>query len=228
MRLYHFLKAEHALDDIKNKRIKISLIPDLNDPFEINSVPLPTAEHRKIWRSFVQDFGKRFGVICFCRKWDNPLLWSHYAEKHYGVCLGFDVTPYELADSIRYRKSMLPFTLDTSHKTGGLGENEMRQILMTKYSDWKYEDEVRILAKLEKSELDSTGLNKQFYFANFGQELQLREVIVGVRSKVTKNELENVLEEYQENVTLIKERLAFNSFRVIRNKKGFITYRQVE
>ena len=31
------------------------------------------------------------GVLCFSRGWHNPLLWSHYGDKHRGVCLGFDV-----------------------------------------------------------------------------------------------------------------------------------------
>ena len=35
MRLYHFLSAENALDDLTNRRIKLSQIDDLNNPFEL-------------------------------------------------------------------------------------------------------------------------------------------------------------------------------------------------
>jgi hypothetical protein len=35
MRVYHFLPANFALDDIEKRRIKISEIDQLNDPFEL-------------------------------------------------------------------------------------------------------------------------------------------------------------------------------------------------
>lgn len=35
MRVYHFLPGVHALADIEKKRIKISEIDQLNDPFEL-------------------------------------------------------------------------------------------------------------------------------------------------------------------------------------------------
>ncbi len=35
MRVYHFLPTVHALDDIEKKRIRISEIDQLNDPFEL-------------------------------------------------------------------------------------------------------------------------------------------------------------------------------------------------
>ena len=37
MRLYHFLKACHAVDDVEKKRVKISLWMDVNDPWELNA-----------------------------------------------------------------------------------------------------------------------------------------------------------------------------------------------
>ena len=125
MRLYHFLSAEYALDDIKKQRIKISLIPDLNYPFEINPINLSTPKQRQLWGGFVRDLGKKFGVVCMSKKWNNPLLWSHYADKHYGLCLGFDLLDFSLIQNIDYRKSKLNFILDLNHPTGGLGEKEM-------------------------------------------------------------------------------------------------------
>jgi Protein of unknown function (DUF2971) len=222
MRLYHFLKAEHALDDIRKKRIKISLIPDLNDPFEINSIRQPTLKHRSIWTNFINDLGKRFGVICFSKEWDNPLLWSHYADKHYGICLGFETTS-KLAEKVKYRKSKLPYELNLDHPTGGLGDEEMQEILITKYAGWIYEDEMRVLAKLESSEPHPDDPTKFLYFADFSSELQLREVIVGVRSKVKKEEVESALVDYDNRVKIKKARLAFNSFRVVQNLKGFVS-----
>ena len=35
MRTYHFLSGDHALDDISKRRLKLSEIDKLNDPFEL-------------------------------------------------------------------------------------------------------------------------------------------------------------------------------------------------
>ena len=35
MLVYHLLTAEHALNDIENRRIKIAEIDQLNDPFDL-------------------------------------------------------------------------------------------------------------------------------------------------------------------------------------------------
>ena len=225
MRLYHFLNAEHALDDIRKKRIKISLIPDLNDPFELWTIPLPASQHRKVWQATVQDIGKKFGVICLSRKWSNPLLWSHYAHKHFGICLGFDVDD-ELIKDVIYRKSKLTWPLDVKKPNGGLNQVQMQKILYTKFSDWRYEDEVRVMANLNDPEPCACpdNPNRLCYFSDFNSKFQLKEVIVGIRSKVTKVEIQKSLKDYQHHVKIVKARLAFNTFSVVPNKKGFLIY----
>lgn len=40
MRVYHFIKLEHGLDSLRDKRLKISLIDKLNDPFELLALKL--------------------------------------------------------------------------------------------------------------------------------------------------------------------------------------------
>ncbi|MDX1915959.1 MAG: DUF2971 domain-containing protein [Methylophilus sp.] len=221
MRLYHFLNAKYALDDIKKKRIKISLIPDLNDPFELWTINLPNPEHRRLWKSTVEELSKSFGVICLSRKWNNPLLWSHYADKHFGICLGFDVND-QLIKEINYRKSKLPVCLDLKKPKGGLNQEQMQEILYTKFSDWGYEDEVRVVVKLSTPEINSEDPSKSLYFSDFSSQFNLKEVIVGVRSDVSKVQIENALQDAKySNVQILKARLAFKSFRVVPNLSGF-------
>ena len=87
-------------------------------------------------------------------------------------------------------------------------------LLFTKFVDWRYEHEARIFTTLQ--ERDSSGL----YFGEFNQQLVLREVIVGPLSKVTKRDLRDALGG-DDAVTLTKSRLAFNTFEVVRDKRGF-------
>ena len=35
MRVYHFISAEYALDDLRKRRLKVSFLEDMNDPFEL-------------------------------------------------------------------------------------------------------------------------------------------------------------------------------------------------
>src|SRR6266446_5545165 len=91
MRVYHFLPALHALEDIEKKRIKISEIDQLIDPFELWCVSQEDKKLRPALRKYKKEMSERFGMICFSKQWHNPLLWSHYADKHRGMCLGFDV-----------------------------------------------------------------------------------------------------------------------------------------
>lgn len=92
----------------------------------------------------------------------------------------------------------------------------MKQLLYTKYSHWKYEEEVRALTTLEEQDPE-TGL----YFSNFSEELLLKEVIVGACSKLSKESLQNTLGDLNSTVTINKARLAFKTFKVVsqRNKK---------
>ena len=46
VRLYHFLPAEFALDDIEKRRIKVAEIDQLNDPFELSCAALDNKDLR--------------------------------------------------------------------------------------------------------------------------------------------------------------------------------------
>ena len=91
MRVYHFLPANFALDDIEKHRIKISEIDQLNDPFELWCVSQKDKRLRIGLQRYKEEMSKRYGMLCFSRHWHNPVLWSHYADKHalwhsYRIC----------------------------------------------------------------------------------------------------------------------------------------------
>jgi len=83
MRAYHFTSAIHALDDLKNNRLKIATIDDLNDPFELLGMDLRDKEARATFRSWRDDMASDYGFLCFSRGWRNK--WSKpagYRGKH--------------------------------------------------------------------------------------------------------------------------------------------------
>ena len=68
------------------------------------------------------------GLICFSRTWSNPLLWGHYAEKHTGIALGFDV-PDQLLSQVLYTSQRVRIDVDSKTKRPKLDEALVNQQL---------------------------------------------------------------------------------------------------
>jgi hypothetical protein len=186
MRVYHFLSAQYTLKTLYEHRIKISTFSDLNDPFELWPFRLDSADAQKRFAKIREQFSERIGLVCFSRNWDNLLLWSHYGDKHKGICLGFDI-PDDLLITVRYVSERLcPPQCEE-----GI-ESAAAEYYCIKFKQWGYEDEVRFCANLDKSE---GGL----YFYDFrenDQHIQLREVILGHRCSLEERAIERALSNY--------------------------------
>lgn len=215
MRVYHFLSAQHALDDLKRRRLKIAQLDDLNDPFELLGVELSDRGQRRAFSDLKKTLSEKYGVICFSKSWSNPVLWSHYTEKHRGICLGFDVSEH-LLQPATYSGRRIVLDIKKGLSSGQLNEDLMKKLLNTKYSDWKYEDEVRVFLRLEERD-NLTGM----YFKEFCEDIVLKQIILGARCRVTKTELNAYINRYDSSIKVIKARLAFKSFRIVENKAAF-------
>jgi hypothetical protein len=104
------------------------------------------------FKSVVEQFSKlmtnanheQYRVYCLSSQPDSPLMWSHYTDKHRGVCLEFscDNGVFGSAMKINYMEKypQLDFT-------DPKGDNLLP--LIAKSGAWCYEDEYRVVA-LEK------------------------------------------------------------------------------
>lgn len=216
MRLYHFLPSKYALSDLRNRHFKIARVAELNDPFELVAVDSSDPTQRTILRGWKNTFQNKWGILCFCKTWRNPVIWSHYADKHKGMCLGFDVKDKFLLP-IRYTASRLDIDIVHLHDRGALNVNLMNKLLRTKFIDWKYEKEVRVSVRLQDRD---TITGKYFY--NFSNDLQLAEVIAGPLCSVPKDEILDALSSPDASVRIIKARLAFKTFKLVKNQKDFV------
>lgn len=204
MILYHFLNADYGLKGIKKRRLKISRIMELNDPFEFFGVDRSDPNFRQALNTTKKQMSKNHGILCFSETWTNPVLWGHYADKHRGICLGFEVPRY-IPGKINYVDSPLarPAKLDLCF---------MKKLLHTKFLHWQYEKEYRIWVSLEEK-------NGDLYYAKFSDvEITLTHVIIGLESSVTRSEVSDALGDLADSVEISKAREDFKSFKVIRNK----------
>lgn len=213
MRLYHFLNAQHGLDNIKHRRLKIARINELNDPFEFASVTFGDKSIRDAFRKMKREMHEQRGLLCFSTKWNNPVMWSHYADKHKGLCLGFDVADQSVGP-VSYSGRRLAVELEQLKSPRELPVDYVTKLLFTKYTHWKYENEYRAFVTLEEKDND-TGL----YFAEFSDQMTLKQVIVGAESSVSRQQLSEALGSELQHVEKIKARLAFKSFSVVRQRK---------
>ena len=130
-------------------------------------------------------FGKliceRWGIYCLTPIPTSTLMWSHYAKNHTGICLEYSLENNKLfpnACKVEYRTeypSLSPVTL-----------KDHRQLLLTKSADWSYEEEFRLLARLQSGPFDSHPLGPVFRAVDGFLPLppvSLTSVIVGCENK---------------------------------------------
>jgi len=100
-------------------------------------------EGQSIREYFDAEFEK-IGLFCMSIKPNNILMWSHYANYHYGYCLQFEaseLTPFfGEAQPVKYKKNYP--VVDCINMSN---EAQVDLVFLTKYRQWAYEREFRII-----------------------------------------------------------------------------------
>jgi hypothetical protein len=213
MIVYHFVNQSFGLKDIRERRLKISGLLDLNDPFDFLAAEAPTKFDRRLLRGWLRHMAKSTGVICFSRSWQNPVQWAHYGDRHRGLCLGFEI-PSDSLTQVRYVESRpawpaapQPWPIEEQRRL-------VDQLLSTKFSHWSYEDEYRLFTSRVSPEADGT------HYLDFSGTLRLSKVIVGARCPLARAELAQELGDLADTVEVFKARPAFKSFKMVRQQNA--------
>ena len=130
------------LKDFKMANDSRNIIIDLIDKNAIENIK----------RYILDQFKKMFeiegeendiGVLCFSKKHDNILMWSHYADKHKGIVLSFDTSKEPLihARAVEYPvdNELYKFSIEKPF------DKILVESLFRKAIDWRYEAEVRYI-----------------------------------------------------------------------------------
>jgi hypothetical protein len=207
MRLYKFLDKKFALRALHQRRLKIARLTGLNDPFEMLPFDYSDRVSRLAVEMMLPELDERAGWICFSRSWANPVVWAHYADQHRGICLGYDV-PDDFCQAIIYVEGRKPFP-DLMAMTEPDRLAVVNAMLFTKFADWRYEDEIRVTVKLDQ-ETKTNGL----FFKDFGDDLKLAEIIVGIRSQTCRREIDAALEQASE-ANIMRAQAASDCFAIV-------------
>ena len=103
---------------------------------------------------------EQVGVVCFSKQLDNKLMWSHYAKKHTGLCLTYEIpSEFILNNSppllgwseVKYGNEEIKNFFITLNPNNGADEFKsfikplVITIISTKSEVWSYEQEFRIV-----------------------------------------------------------------------------------
>jgi hypothetical protein len=206
VRLYKFLPLQFAIADLALRRLKVARLADLNDPFEFYAARIHDRQTGETLPDVKSEVDSRTGLLCFSRDWQNPVLWSHYADRHRGMSLGFDVRDEDvrLVDYTADR-------LDLPERADGIvAEDIVDRLIVTKYEDWGYEQEARVLVPFDRL-VHEGGV----WFREFDARLVLREVRLGARCTLSLDQARRLVEPFDGRVPVLRTRLAWKSFRIV-------------
>lgn len=209
LRVYHLTTADHAISNIALGRLKVARFSDLNDPFELLAANFRERQVRKVVRDFKSTYDSHTGLLCFSADWLSPVLWSHYAQKHRGVCLGFNVKRSRL-QKVRYKDKRLLVELGDEGHPLAMDKKLQKLLLCTKYRHWRYEQEYRIFVKLEDAQREG-----RLHFCAMDGDLQLAEVILGPQCDLPLAEIRELTTSRHPNAITYQSRPAFKFFSIV-------------
>ncbi|MEC8325583.1 MAG: DUF2971 domain-containing protein [Pseudomonadota bacterium] len=126
-----------------------------------------TDEKKRVIESYLTIQIEKMGICSLSQTRKNQLMWAHYADEHKGFCIGFDEAilkntsdrfhsclveyssdlPYKgVIERIKYYSNApagLPIEYQNSPHS--IAADILSSISGTKYTNWKYEKEVRLL-----------------------------------------------------------------------------------
>lgn len=204
---YYFSSAEFAISSVALRRTKVARFSDLNDPFELLAINAKHSGTRYVLNSWKVEIDAQKGMLCFSSDWTNPVLWSHYANKHRGICLGFWLRR-DRAIRVQYQERRL------SHESigilGKLSEDTKNVLLCTKYVHWEYEKEIRMLIDIEKTTQEGN-----LSFCAFDTDIVLKEIILGPQCLIDLHSIRYFVDTLFSGVVVYKARLADKHFGVV-------------
>ena len=203
---YFFIKINNFMNKMgqqilnENKKDYNNFISELKTDFR-NSFNTDLLSEllsmRKDWNTSIDEYK----ILCLSKSNKNILMWSHYAQKHNGIVLGFDFNKdkaiYKRLQPVKYDKE-LKITKDffnrlfkylindainselpekniiNEDKFANIFFKHLLEYFFIKNNVWNYEEEYRLVIK-----------NNQEDFLDFNDN-SLKEIIFGI--KVTKEE----------------------------------------
>jgi hypothetical protein len=222
MLIYRYLSLEYGIRSLQEKRLRVGRLNDLNDPYDCSphmiKVPeIAGGENKHFDVGYLAGFSVHFGILCFSATISDPVIWSHYADSHKGIALGFDYPDPRKEDvlKIHYDNNRKVFNYPEieeikSHDPVEAMRHLIHEGFTVKAKSWEYESEYRRFVLLEHC--TPVGLN---YFYDLPIE-KLKKIVIGVRSPIAKEDIELTLRKssYPDGASITKAEIDLCEYRI--------------
>jgi len=211
-RIYKYLNQDDTFRTLSNSTIFLQTPNKFNDPYDcyeglvnferfieklISSMNISKPKGNSVLAKRLVDeqFRDKIGISCFSKKFNNLLMWSHYADKHKGACIGFDLDVGSI-NSIKGSRVKGAVNYDRKYEPADFAGDEetwIRNWLLTKAKDWKYEKEVRLICPNQNGVIEiETYMIKEVIFGSQADELFKKKVKEIVKRKDYNLEFSNL------------------------------------
>ncbi len=154
---------------------------------------------------------REFGICSFAGNCSNIVMWSHYANSHLGFCVTFQIPSIESFIDGTFSQSKIIIELDKVNYQTDFpnfdaydlrhSDDFIRLPLITKSSDWAYENEYRLIS-----------LNKNNIAISFQDNL-IESIILGCRiSPKHEEEILSVIRGKNNGIKVLKAKTQSLSF----------------
>ena len=160
--LYRYLDSAAALRTIESRAFKVGRLRDFNDPFEwrmgiTGIIPEGEVVAQTCMEGFIDDVNGWMGIICLSDTISDPVLWSHYANKHQGVAfeVSYILDPERLV-KMNYTNERPVFDANRLHDPAGIDKYAwplLNRLLRQKSPGWAYEREYRVFLELKSCDI---------------------------------------------------------------------------
>jgi hypothetical protein len=155
-------------------------------------IPLKFKAYKKLYREAqirndlgsLNEASQLMGILCVSKPNDSIAMWSHYANHHRGVAFGLDFMHSCFTGhatefgAVRYRQDR--YAVDALLHIGSVElYKQMKAVMFTKSTIWKYEQEYRRIYRLRELLCPPAGADgKRHYFLNIDGDA-IRKIIFG-------------------------------------------------
>ena len=156
----------------------------------------------------VRVMSDKVGLFCLSHRYDSLPMWAHYANIAAGLVVEYiNLDNFFKGDNtgvlyqpiaVRYEREHSGVTFETrSHET----------IFFSKFQDWSYEQEVRIVIPLDKCRQEVVDSNKRLFLYELPNS-SIRRLILGWNmSREEKNSVNNLVRNINDNVQVVQAKI---------------------
>lgn len=98
---------------------------------------------------------KSRGILSLSKQWNSPLMWSHYADEHKGICIEYDISQAvcespKMVDYMGDRGILISKVVDFVFNNSETSKEEIEhKYFYTKAGQWDYEEEWRYVSNVQ-------------------------------------------------------------------------------